>query len=100
MTQLELADLRLEDFAGRVGERFELRFDDATIELVLSEARPSGSGPPGMRDPFALLFRGPRDPQLPQSSYRLAHPELGEHVLFLVPVGQEAEHMLYEAVFS
>lgn len=97
---LGLADLRLEHFAERTGERFELRFDDATLELVLGEAAARGSGPGGMRDPFALLFRGPRDPLLPQANYRLVHPALGEHAVFLVPVGQDDEHSLYEAVFS
>jgi hypothetical protein len=52
---------------------------------------------------FALLFRGPRAVALPQNTYRLRHPDLGELPIFLVLVGQVADDAAwrdYEAVFN
>lgn len=48
---------------------------------------------------FSLLFRFP-GLQLPQGTYPLAHPSLGEVDLFLVPIRQRREGILYEAVFN
>jgi len=48
---------------------------------------------------FYLLFRGPK-PLLPQGIYRLAHPQLGEVDLFLVPIRQVRDGFVYEAVFN
>jgi len=58
----------------------------------------------GSKDPrfehFALLFRGPTEPLLPQKIYTLTHPKIGTFQLFLVPVGRHARGTSYEAVFN
>jgi hypothetical protein len=75
------------------------------LEMVLLEAtassEPGGPGPDGQqRRQFSLVFRGPAAPVLPQRTYVLAHAELGELQLFLVPIGADAEGMRYEAAFA
>ena len=54
------------------------------------------------RIPFSLTFAARRAAVVPQQIFRVAHPELGEFDLFLVPLGPESsgEGMRYEAVFS
>jgi hypothetical protein len=92
--------LTLDDFAPRVGERFALRIDgreDVALELL--EARGLGPGYE-QREAFALLFRGPADPPLPQATYRLAHAGLGDLEIFIVPVAQGEAGRDYEAIFS
>ena len=102
----DLGWLTYADFAGRVGERFELTADvDPPLGLELVEATESselgGSGPDGQeRRQFSLVFRGPSTPVLPQSTYALAHADLGELALFLVPISQDAEGTSYEAAFA
>ena len=32
--------------------------------------------------------------------YRLAHPEVGTHDIFLVPIARKAEGLEYEAIFT
>ena len=101
---LESLDLAI--FTRHVGDVFRLAVDETTtIEARLIEASPSSaasaSAPPnGRRVPFSLAFRGPGSPLLPQRIYRLEHPVLGALHVFLVPIGQDAGGMVYEAVFA
>ena len=100
---LESLDLAI--FTRHVGDVFRLAVDETTtIEARLIEATPgsatsSSSWPNGRRAPFSLVFRGAGRP-LPQRIYRLEHPELGALDVFLVPIGQDAGGMFYEAVFN
>lgn len=48
---------------------------------------------------FSLLFKA-SDGHLPQASYRLSHPKLGEIDLFLVPIQRKRDSFSYEAVFN
>jgi hypothetical protein len=49
---------------------------------------------------FAIVFRGPKQPFLPQASYRFEHDEMGEFILFIVPIRQDDHGIYYEAVFN
>jgi hypothetical protein len=99
---LESLDLAI--FTRHVGDVFRLAVGETTtIEARLIEATPSSaasaSPPIGRRVPFSLVFRGAGSP-LPQRIYRLEHPELGALDVFLVPIGQDAGGVFYEAVFN
>ncbi len=93
-------------FSGRIGEAFRVHAEMATLDLELvgaTEARSrttdAGARPQG-RTPFALVFRGPLEPALPQRIYRFEHEGLGEFELFIVPTGPDESGMQYEAVFG
>jgi len=91
------------DFAGRLGEEFEV--PDAGLVLTLDEATessaPGGTGPDGQtRHQFSLVFAGPPGPTLPQGTARTVHADLGEQYLFLVPLGPRGDTMRYEAAFA
>jgi hypothetical protein len=75
--------------ADHVGEVFTL----AGTPVTLATATPAGAG-------GSLVFEGPLDQPLDQATYELAHPELGEDVLFVVPIGVTATGRAYEAVFN
>lgn len=93
------ADISFATFESRVGEVFGFTWEGAAIELTLTEVESSGATPAG-RPAGAVRFDGPREPVLPQATYDVTHPELGEFPLFVVPVGQTAEVTNYEAVFG
>ena len=98
-----LESFTVETFAGRVGEAFRIVAGaDTAIDAHLIEARTWGDeGSRGRgRMPFALTFRGPLQPVLPQRIYRIEHHAIGAFDLFIVPMGPDAEGMRYEAVFS
>jgi hypothetical protein len=95
------APLTLAAFRPLQGEVFTLHADDGTeLELTLVEVRALAHGQPGVRAPFALLFRGPGRPVLAQATFRLAHAVLGPRDVFLVPVAADAGGADYEAIFG
>jgi hypothetical protein len=102
----ELDWLTFDLFGGRVGEGFDLHLtDDVVIPLELAAAtessEPGGRGPDGQeRLQFSLVFTGAGETPLQQGTYRLAHADLGELDLFLVPLGPESGQMRYEAAFA
>lgn len=102
----ELEWLTYDDFAGRIGERFELAVtagEPLAIELVdaTESSEVGGPGPDDrQRQQFSLVFRGPVEPVLAQGTHALTHEAMGDLALFLVPIGQDADGMRYEAAFA
>ena len=101
-----LDKLTVDDFRPVVGQAFALDAGGAgTVELELVEARMIEPGAPaadasGRRSPFALDFRGPVEPILPQSIYRLENEYVGALEIFIVPVGRTEAGTDYEAIFT
>ena len=98
MDELDLATVTCETFEPHVGDAFVIA-EPVQIELELAEARSAGEWPGG-REPFRLLFHGPRDPLLAQSIYRLEHAQLGALEIFIVPIGRDDQSTTYEAIFT
>ena len=96
----------LATFAPLVGDRFELVVGGSEVtEVILAHVDEPGprsnAGAVGAaRSPFSIVFRGPREPVLPQRIYTFRHEKLGSFELFIVPIGPDDEGMRYEAVFS
>jgi len=96
-----LADLTIDAFRPRVGERFRIRSAPASaLDAELIDVRAVGASRADRRTPFALLFRTALTAPLPQAIYRVEHDEVGAHDIFLVPVGPDAAGMVYEAIFT
>jgi hypothetical protein len=49
---------------------------------------------------FSVLFKGPRELFLEQSTYETTLGEAGTHAVFIVPVIEESDGYVYEAVFT
>ena len=94
-----LDELRPGDFQPLVGERFTVVLNEGDFGLELVNVRVMRSHR-RREEPFALLFRGPRQPVLPQRIYTVAHAKTGQLVIFLVPVQGTSEGIEYEAVFN
>ena len=94
-----LENVTVDSFEGRVGDRFDLDADGETHELTLDECKRLGSAALE-REPFSLVFRGPREPVLPQRTYPLSHEGLGRLEIFLVPIAQDDDGTRYQAIFS
>ncbi len=104
---MELSDLSLDHFEGRIGEQFTIQpggdGESQALTAELVEAETAGSGTPheeGARAPFSLVFRAPSEPVLEQGTYEVGHGEMGSAPIFLVPVGQDDDGIEYQAVFG
>src|SRR5262245_8377676 len=91
------------EFSKHVNTKFRLVVDvPQTIELTLVSVTHRHIEPheqAGM-ERFSALFMGPSEIFLPQQTYRLSHPEMGEFDIFLVALGKEPEGFRYEAVYN
>src|SRR5262245_39838088 len=93
-------------FEPLVGKLFRLHVSaESRVEVELVEAkrlpvhaRPGAQLP--KREPFSLIFRGPREYMLPQRIYRIEQAELAGVEIFLVPVGPDETGQRYEAIFN
>ena len=97
---LNLATVTCEQFTACLNQDFEIVFTDGTLPVRLSEARPLGVRPESIREPFSLAFVAGRPLQLPQGTYQMRHPQLGEMSIFLVQVAADQTSSTFEAVFN
>jgi hypothetical protein len=84
-------------------ETFQIRLGEARMfDLVLAQVtglNPAHASP--RKEPFSIIFLGPKTPILPQRTYSMTHPTLGTFDIFIVPVGPDKTgYMQYEAVFN
>lgn len=91
--------LHLETALPQLDSIFVIRYPDGVVvELLLVEAVDLGSTE--RQEQFQLLFKGPAQPFLAQGTYGLAHPVLGELLVFLVPNAQLPNGFMYHAVYN
>jgi hypothetical protein len=92
-----------ENFRQHLGTKFAVRVEaPRPLELELDEVKGYRAGerePAGM-ERFSLFFYGPGDLMLPQGTFTLEHPAMGEQLLFIVPVGRDERGFRYEVVFN
>lgn len=104
--EIMLQDLALTHFAPHLGETFTLHLATGqvvSIELIEAMAFPTPSQRPAhlsARVPFSVVFQSAQTSPLPQQIYHVKHAALGGFDLFLVPIGQHAKGVRYEAVFN
>lgn len=106
----ELKQLRLADFEKVVGSKFWINFDNdegnpIEYPLILKEASLVGIKERDIeahgRESFSLVFTNDNPQQhLIQHTYQVQHAELGENLLFLVPIGVVDNKVQYEVIFT
>lgn len=93
-----MTNVSLEHFKAVEKSKFEVVLEEQTTFLCLQKV--SVHNLSEMYESFSLFFHGPREPFLPQQMYAMRHEQLGELVLFMVPVGESQEGFQYEVVFN
>ena len=97
---VDLACLVAEDFECLLGQSVRLHAADGTLDCVLDgvlrNPYPSGRVQGG----FSLQLLGPLAPVFQQGQHQFDHPHRGPMVLFLTPVGRDAQGMRYEIIFN
>lgn len=99
-------EFTLAQFAPLVGAAFTVHTSHGPFALTLVDAseQPRRGRPAHLRTPLSLLFDGPAGVVLAHDNYRIAHPDLGEHLLNMAPVmsgaGVPGAGPQYEIVFA
>lgn len=92
-----------EEFKQHLNTSFRVQVEaPKPIELTLVDvvSRPSDATEEQGMERFSVFFSGSPEFMLPQSTYRLVHPEMGEFDVFLVVIAQETGGFRYEAVYN
>jgi hypothetical protein len=100
-----------ETFRDHIGETFRIRptkAEGVEFETTLTSCEETPYGDPDQwmkelsRIPFSLTFSAAEGQLVPQQICQIAHDELGEFELFLVPIGPHRElgGMQYHAVIN
>ena len=93
------AQLEHEVFSRHLNTNFRISLGESgTLEVDLNTVNELQLSP--YQERFAIIFRGPKEPFLPQGSYRFEHDQMGQFALFIVPIRQDDEGIYYEAVFN
>ena len=93
------ATLEHDVFSRHLNTNFRISLGESnTLEVDLDTVNELQLSP--YQERFAIVFRGPREPSLPQGSYQFEHDEMGEFILFIVPIRQDGEGIYYEACFN
>jgi hypothetical protein len=98
-----LEQLTAETFAPYTGSSFWVVFPNGhKVELRLRLAAKVMESEAARlpRHPFSLYFEGPKSFRLQQQIHHLTHAELAPMDILLVPVGEGAQFVEYEAVFA
>lgn len=92
-----------EEFSQHLNTPFRVQVDAPSpidLTLVGVESRPSDATEEQGMERFSVFFSGSPDILLPQGTFMLAHPQMGEFYVFLVAIGKETNGYRYEAVYN
>jgi hypothetical protein len=96
---MTLEELTFAVFQENLNSKFILFLDaDNSVEIELIEARQGKVTP--RQEMFSILFLGSNEKPFLQGLYPVEHAGLGKLDLFLVPVAQNEQGIIYEAVFN
>ena len=97
------------DFFPHLNQAFKIHYRSTKIldaqlilEVELVEVAEYSENWAGLskRQPFSILFRAPKETNLPQGIYQVEHEKMGTLELFLVPIMPDEKGSLYESVFN
>ena len=96
------AQLEISFFKPLINQKFNIQLaNNTTLVVQLIEITPGKKfDNDTQRDPFSIVFRGPREISIPQGIYKIDHETAGRLEIFLVPIGPDEKGMCFEAVFN
>jgi hypothetical protein len=104
MTDIVTDPFTYDRFLPLVGEVFRFVVNDREeLQVLLSEVARlvrDETWRGRQRDPFSLIFHGPRDVLAPQGTYRVESANTDSFEAFVVPIGPDQVGMRYEIIFT
>lgn len=92
--------LEAEDFEQQLGQAIIFANEAITFEAKVSQVDRLKQHSAEGRQPYSVVFSTNHPDAYAQNIYTIEHPEKGEQMIFLVPIGPDEAGMCYEAVFT
>jgi hypothetical protein len=91
--------LEQSEFSKYLNNKFRIRIsDEQTVDAELVEVTELMVSP--RQERFSIVLRVSNDFFLGQGQRAIEHDQMGEFILFLVPIGRDEKETSYEAVFN
>ncbi len=92
------------EFESKLGEIFEIKLEnEQTIELKLTtvDSLNKAESPHNLRkDPFSLVFIGPKEIRLPDNSYWMSVEGHDKQLIFISGFKKDNEGIHYDSIFN
>ena len=89
-----------ENFSGHLNALFRVDVPDTSLELELVEVEAAKPIDPSLREPFTLIFQGPKDPILAEGTYNVSNDSAGSFELYIIPIVSLGDQQLYQSIFN
>ena len=91
--------LDFELFKGLAGSSVAALSEEyGSVMLEITEVEQAAGDRPD--NAFSVLFKGPAEPFLEQMTHEITLGDHGNHAIFLVPINEQSDGYVYEAVFT
>lgn len=102
MEAYDLSKITADDFKSHLNKNIDVYFNPGQpVALEVIEVELTKNYSVLERESFSIVFRmNGENGFYPQGTYSVAHPELGQIDIFLVPLGPDANGMRYQTIFS
>jgi hypothetical protein len=90
-----LETIKRADFAAQVNTKFRV---NQSVEAELIKVSETKNYP--RQESFSILFLFPSDFPPYQGNFLFEHPQLGTHEIFVVPIENASDGIVFEAVFN
>ena len=87
--------IKRDDFAAQLNTKFRV---NQTVDAELVEVSEIKKYP--RQESFSMLFLFPENVSPLQGLYSFEHPQLGAHEIFVVPIEDASDGIVFEAVFN
>lgn len=88
------------DFEQHLGQSVAFSADGLSFEADIKQVDRLKQQAGQARQPFSVIFSAVQTQAYAQKIYTMRHPEIGDRMIFLVPIGPDQNGMCYEAVFA
>jgi len=89
-----------ENFSGHLNALFRIDVAETSQELELVEVEVGDSVDPSLREPFTLIFQGPKDSILPEGIHNLSNDDAGSFELYIIPIVSHGDRQSYQVIFN
>ena len=93
-------DITHEMFVDHVEKTFRVHCGDEFLDVELTEVDVRERPIEELRQPFTLIFRGPKDRTLREGLYKVENEDVGTVELYIIPIISVGDRQDYQVVFS